>query len=67
MLAARRRIPAYWIVNLLDMRIEVYSEPTGSKGKARYRQRQDYSASEELPLVIDGKEVGRIPVRDLLP
>jgi Uma2 family endonuclease len=64
---ARAKIPVYWIINLLDMQIEVYSEPTGAKAKARYRQRQDYEASEEVPLVIDGKEVGRIPVRDLLP
>src|SRR5581483_6624782 len=40
-LHARFRIPVYWIVNINDRCIEVYSEPIGGK-TARYRQRRDY-------------------------
>jgi Uma2 family endonuclease len=63
---ARAKIPVYWIVNLLDMQIEVYTEPTG-RSNARYLQRKDYKANESVPLVIDGQEIDQIPVRDLLP
>jgi Uma2 family endonuclease len=42
---ARAKIPVYWIINLLEMQIEVYSEPTGSKEKARFRQRRNYAAA----------------------
>ena len=56
-------IPVYWIVNLTKQRIEVYTEPSG----ADYQQRQDYDAEAEVPVVIEGQEVGRIAVKELLP
>jgi hypothetical protein len=64
---ARAKIPVYWIRNLLDMKIEVYTEPGGTKSKPRYLKQQEYGASDSVPLVIQGKEIDRIPVRDLLP
>ncbi len=63
---ARARIPVYWLVNLIDSRIEVYTQPKGGK-TPRYQQRHDYGIDDSVPVVIDGKECGRIPVRDLLP
>lgn len=63
---ARARIPVYWIINLIDRRVEVYTEPKGGKSPA-YRRRTDYSPDAEVPLVIDGDEVGKIRVRELLP
>jgi Uma2 family endonuclease len=63
---ARARIPVYWIVNLLDGLVEVYTNPRAGKSPA-YRQRQDLGGKDTVSLVIDGKEVARIPVRDLLP
>jgi hypothetical protein len=66
-LYARANIPVYWIINIVDARVEVYTDPTGPDPNPRYRQRQDYGPGEEVPLVLDGVEVGRIPVRDLLP
>jgi Uma2 family endonuclease len=64
---ARARVPVYWIVNLPDMRVEVYTDPTGPDPAPAYRQRRDFGPADEVPLVLDGTEVGRIPVRDLLP
>jgi Uma2 family endonuclease len=64
---ARNRIPVYWIINLQERKIEVYSEPTGPARRPTYRQRRDYAENEEVPLILDGEEVARIPVRDLLP
>ncbi len=61
---AQARIPIYWIVNVQALKVEVYSHPRGGKAPA-YRQRRDYGLEESVPLVLDGKEVARIPVRDL--
>jgi Uma2 family endonuclease len=64
---ARDRTPVYWIVNLVDRQVEVYTDPTGPADVPDYRQRQDYKPGEDVPVVIDGQEVGRIPVAELLP
>ncbi len=63
---ARARIPIYWIVNILDGIVQVYTNPRAGKAPA-YRQRQDLGGKDTIPLVIDGKEVARIAVRDILP
>jgi hypothetical protein len=60
-------IPVYWIVNIPDRRLEVYTDPTGPGDSPDYRQRRDYGPDDNVPLVLDGREVGRIAVRDLLP
>ena len=64
---ARARVPVYWIVNLVDRQIEVYSDPTGSAKKPEYRRREEYSDKAAVPVVLDGKEVGRVQVKDVLP
>lgn len=56
-------IAVYWIINLVDRQVEVYSDPH----QAGYRSRTDYQPGQQVPVVIDGVEVGRIPVDDLLP
>ena len=64
---ARARIPSYWIVNLIDRQVEVYTDPTGPAPQPDYRTRQDYGPTDAVPLVIDGREIARILVSDLLP
>ncbi|MCY3023040.1 MAG: Uma2 family endonuclease [Planctomycetota bacterium] len=64
---ARGKIPAYWLVNLAERRIEVYSEPSAGRREPQYRQRREYAAGESVPVILDGKTVGRIAVRDVLP
>jgi Uma2 family endonuclease len=64
---ARANIPVYWIINLVDAQVEVYTDPTGPDLMPCYRQRRDYHIGESVPLVIEGREVAQIPVRDLLP
>lgn len=66
-LYARAGIPVYWIVNLSDNQCEVYTEPSGPEPQPDYRQRQDYSSSDVIPVVLAGIAVGRIAVRELLP
>jgi Uma2 family endonuclease len=64
---ARARIPVYWIVNLPQSLVEVYTDPSGPDANPGYRQRHDYGLEDAVPLVLDGREVARIPVRNLLP
>lgn len=66
-LYARAGIVVYWIVNLIDEQLEVYTDPTGPDEKPTYRQRRDYGPADEVPFIIEGREIGRIAVRDLLP
>ena len=66
-LYAQAGIPIYWIVNLQDRQVEVYTQPSGPGARPDYHQRQDYALAESVSLVIDGQEVGALPVRDLLP
>jgi Uma2 family endonuclease len=63
---ARARIPVYWIINLNDRQVEVYTEPKGGKSPA-YRRRTDYSIDTKVPLSIDDTEIGRVAVSVLLP
>jgi len=64
---ARVAIPFYWIVNLTDGILEVYADPTGPDPDPRYRHQQDYGPGDNVPLILDGKEVVRIPVQELMP
>jgi Uma2 family endonuclease len=60
---ARSNIPVYWIVNLVDRQVEVYSrcETTG------YKSRKDYLPGQQVPLTIGGRKLPPIAVDDLLP
>jgi Uma2 family endonuclease len=64
---AQAGIPCYWLINLIDQRIEVYTDPAGSGEAADYRERHDYLPTDEIPLVLDGQQVAAIAVRNLLP
>lgn len=64
-LYAQAKIQVYWIVNLIDRRVEVYTEPRGGK-KPTYKQQKNYGPDDEVPLIVGGKEMGRIPVKELL-
>jgi Uma2 family endonuclease len=64
---ARAKIPVYWILNLVDRQVEIFSQPSGPTKKPDYKKRQVIAADGELPVVVDGREVGRLKVKDLLP
>ena len=56
-------IPVCWIVNVRGRRVEVYTGP-GPRG---YGPPEIFAEGQSVPVVIDGREVGRIAVTDLLP
>jgi Uma2 family endonuclease len=59
----RGGIPVYWIVNLVDRRVEVYTDP----GPAGYASREVFQPGQDVPVIIAGVEVGRVAVADILP
>jgi Uma2 family endonuclease len=65
-LYARAGIAIYWIINLVDMQVEVYTEPSGPVASPGYRQHQTYRTGEVVPLVIAGQSLAPVVVRDLL-
>jgi len=61
-------IAAYWVVNVVDRQIEVYTDPVSPSGSApHYRTRTIYSPSDQIPLILAGTPVGAIAVVDVLP
>ena len=66
-LYAAAAIPPYWILNLVDNVLEVYTDPSGPAAQPDYAASRVLGPAEEVPVVLDGREVGRIPVRELLP
>jgi Uma2 family endonuclease len=58
-----RGIAVYWIVNIPGRQVEVYISPT-SDG---YSPTRVYKPGDAVPVMLDGIEVGRINVSDILP
>jgi Uma2 family endonuclease len=64
---ARASIPVYWIVNLIDRCVEVYSEPTGPIPEPIYKSKQVYGNRKSVPVILDGIQVAVLSVKELLP
>jgi Uma2 family endonuclease len=64
---ARAGIAVYWIVNLIDRQVEVYTLPQPTLDEPRFANRTDYREGESVPVVIQAQEIGRVAVADLLP
>jgi len=56
-------VPVYWIVNLVDGRLEVYSQPDSGT----YQTIRLLDSTETVAVVVDGRALGEVPVADLLP
>jgi Uma2 family endonuclease len=66
-LYARAGIVCYWIINLVDRVLEVYTDPSGPGPNPMYRHREVYGRTDSVPLIIAGQEIARIPVSEFLP
>ena len=60
---AKAAIPIYWIVNLVNRQVEVYTGPEVDD----YATRQDFLPGQQVPLVIDGQQLGQVAVDGILP
>jgi Uma2 family endonuclease len=63
---ARAGIPVYWVVNVVDKVVEVYTQPSGPGEAPAYAQRDLYAVGSAVPVVFDGTAVGTIPVADVM-
>jgi hypothetical protein len=64
-LYARERIPTYWIVNIPERQLEVYTRPREGE-KPTYGRREVF-VTGSVSYLLDGAAIGPIPVADLLP
>lgn len=65
---ARAGLPVYWVVNLVARRVEVYSGPrVDESGVASYMSVVTFEIDQDVPLVLDGREITRVPAMDLIP
>jgi Uma2 family endonuclease len=56
-------IPVYWIIDVDDGQVEVYSNP----GPNGYQSHEVLAPGHVLSVVVDGVKVGEIAVADILP
>lgn len=66
-LYARAGIATYWLLDLTSRQMQVYTEPLVHAEQADYRRIQNYQPLDLVPVSIEGREVGRLALRDLLP
>lgn len=62
---AAASVQVYWIVNLVEERVEVFSQPR--REPAGYALRREFRRGQSLPIALDGLQIGAIAVDDLLP
>ena len=59
---ARAGIPVHWIVNIVERRIEVYTDPR----QTGYQTCEVFTTGQTAAVVINGQQVGEIAVDDVL-
>ncbi|VTU02041.1 Uncharacterized protein OS=Roseiflexus sp. (strain RS-1) GN=RoseRS_2740 PE=4 SV=1: Uma2 [Gemmataceae bacterium] len=59
-------VPVYWVVNVVDKVIEVYTQPGGTGEAAAYAQCDVFAVGTSVPVVLDGTTVGTVPVSDVM-
>lgn len=64
---SRNGITEYWIVNLVDRVVEVYTQPaTRDDGNPIYALRKDYRTGQTIPVIVQGQEIGHLPIDSFL-
>jgi hypothetical protein len=61
---ARGGIPIYWVINLTDQTLEVYTQPSGSTNSPNYGSHQTLTLADSVDLILDGSIIGSIPIVD---
>jgi hypothetical protein len=63
---ARAMIPTYWVADVLGRKLVEHRGPRVVKRVASYEHVRTLGLEDDIPLILDGREVGPIPVRELL-
>ncbi len=58
-------MPVYWVLDLVDNLVLVYSEPIAAE--SRYASMATFKPGDSFPLILDGVQVALISTSDLLP
>lgn len=64
---ARAAIPCYWVLNLLDRQMEVFTNPSGPVPMPGYQEQRMYRLDDRISVVIGMDELGTIRVGDVIP
>ena len=62
---AGAKIPVYWIFNVADRVVEVYTEPRAGR-TPHYKKMTTYDRTDKLPLILDGKTIADLSLREFL-
>ena len=62
---AKAGIREYWIVDVAGRQVAVYTGPTGPADTPSYQHRTDFIPGQEIPVMLDGREVVRVKVAEL--
>lgn len=61
-LYAAAGMPVYWVVNLPEQRLEVFSGPA----EGVYQREAVYTPGEAIPVMLDGQVIVTLPIQDML-
>lgn len=64
---ARASIPVYWLVNLVNQTVVVYTEPDPAASPPDYQRHKVYRRGEQIPVVVDGAVIGQLAIDEILP
>lgn len=57
----------YWIVDPVNRLVECYSKPESTAAGFRYSDCQRFGPGDSVPVIINGREIGKVPAAQLLP
>jgi hypothetical protein len=64
---SRAGIICYWIINLIDRQIEVYTQPDAAAPTPTYGSMEIFKAGQSVPLSFNGNLIAQVAVDELLP
>lgn len=64
---ARAGIPVYWIINLPESTVEVYTRPTSAGEAPTYSHKSIFKSGQQIPLILNNTQAGEVSAADLLP
>jgi Uma2 family endonuclease len=60
-------IVEYWIINVVDRQAEVHRHPQTAQTGSEYRSREVFDEATSVDFMLDGQQLAKIRVADLLP
>lgn len=66
-LYARAGIAIYWIINLPERKIEVHTKPLSNAEEPDYQEKQEYSLTDRIPVILNNQIINTILVETLFP